>query len=99
MREEKYGNPYDAIFEASLKSVKELGWKLTFSDSKVGDIKAQTGSTLWSWGEDISIKVSKEAAGSSVSVFSKASSQLFDWGKSEENEKLFHIKLKEIISR
>lgn len=99
IRKETYRHPYDEIFEACLRLVKQLGWKLVSYDKAAGEIKAQTGTTLRSWGEDISIHVSEEATGTAISVLSEASSQLFDWGKSEENEKAFHEELKKIISR
>ena len=52
-----------------------------------------------SWGEDVSVNISKEETGSTISVLSEASSQLFDWGKNAENERVFLEELKKIVSR
>lgn len=98
IQKKTYSNPYDEIFEASLRTIKQLGWKLISHEKREGKIEAKTGTTLRSWGEDISIDVYQEATGSTISVLSEAHSQLFAWGKSEENEKLFHRELQRIIS-
>lgn len=93
-----YSRPYSEIFEDCLASVRRLGWKLISQNDRIGEIRAKTGTTLWSWGEDISIHVSEEPAGTTISVLSEASSQIFDWGKSGENERAFHEELEEIVS-
>lgn len=99
IRKKTYSRPYDEIFEASLGSVKQLGWRLISQNREVGEIKAQTGTTLRSWGEDIAIHLSEEAVGTTISVLSEARFQLIDWGKNEENEKIFYKELEKIISR
>lgn len=99
IQKKTYPHPADEVFEASLRTIKQLGWKLVTQDKNEGEIKAKTGTTLRSWGEDISIDVYQEATGSTISVLSEAHSQLFGWGKNEENEKLFHRELQKIISR
>lgn len=99
IQKKTYPHPYDEIFEASLRTIKQLDWKLISKDRRAGEIKAQTGTTLRSWGEDVSIDVFREATGSTISVLSEAPFQLFDWGKNEENERAFHVELHKIISR
>jgi hypothetical protein len=100
IQKKTYSHPYDEVFEASLKSIKELGWNIVSHNKAAGEIKAKTGTTLKSWGEDISIHVSKEAATeTTISVYSQASFQLFAWGKNEENERTFHKELEKLISR
>lgn len=64
-----------------------------------GVIKAETGMSLRSWGENVSIKVAEEAGENTISVASGVSHQLFDWGKSWENEWIFHKELRKAISR
>jgi len=99
IQKETYARPYDEIFQASLKSIKQLGWKLVSQDRETGEIKAETGITLWSWGEGISIHLARETTGTTISVTSGSSFQLFAWGKNEQNEKSFHIELKKMIQR
>lgn len=85
------------MFEASLRLLKQLGWKLISQDKKAGLIKAQTETTLRSWGEKISISIIKEATVTTIIISSEPDFQIFDWGKSEENESIFHEELKKII--
>lgn len=99
IRKETYSIPYDVLFEASLRSVQQLGWKLISHDREAGEVKAQTRTTLRSWGENISIYILQEATGITISILSEPDFQLFDWGKSRENEEAFHEVLKKLISR
>ena len=80
-------------------AIKQLGWKIVSHDKIAGEIEAQTGITLRSWGEAISIRLFKEATETAISVRSGPSFQLFDWGKSGENERAFDRELQKIISR
>lgn len=99
IRKETYSISYDRIYEASLKSVKQLGWKLVSHNRETGEVKAQTEATLRSWGENITIHLMQEVAGITISILSEPGFQLFDWGRSEENERVFHEALKKIIPR
>lgn len=99
IREVTYPRPLTEIFEASLAAIEKLGWKTVSQNLETGEIKAKTGATLRSWGENVSIYVSQEETGSTISVYSEASSQLFDWGKSGKNETVFLEELKTIVSR
>lgn len=99
IKKETYFNPRDDLFEASLESIKQLGWRLISRDRDAGKVRAETGTTLRSWGENISIYISQDAAGIAISISSEPSFQLIDWGKSEENEKTFHEVLKKLIPR
>lgn len=98
IQKKTYPSPYDEVFEVSLKSIKQLGWNIVSQNKGTGEIKAKTGTTLRSWGEDIAIKVAEEATGTTISIFSGSSFQLLDWGKSKENELLFHRELKKLFS-
>jgi len=99
IRKKTYPRLYDEIFEASLSTVKKLGWKVTSQNREKGEIKAKTGTTLRSWGENVTIDVTQETTGSTISVMSNAHSQLFDWGKDEKNEECFYKELQKIIER
>jgi len=92
-----YKHPYDKVFETSLKVIKWLDWCLISADKEAGVIRARTGLSLRSWGENITIRLHKENTGTVVSVLSEAIFQLFDWGKNIENEKLFHQELKKHV--
>jgi len=92
---------YDAtcskVFGAVLQIIHELGWAIENEDIMTGNIVASTGFSLRSWGESITIQVSKVGSQTNVSVTSTPEAQLIDWGKSEENERLIIRKLEDII--
>lgn len=94
LREQRYNRPYGEIFQACLRSIRQLGWERISSDESTGVIQARAGITLRSWGEDISIHLSRENTETIVSISSKPHSQVFDWGKSDENERILHQELK-----
>lgn len=66
-------------------------------DEVAGTIEVRSVISLWTWGEDVSIRIAEEEGGNTVSVASGVSPQLFDWGKSKENEKFFHKQLKHYL--
>jgi len=100
IRKETFSTSVNEAFQASLDCVKKLGWEIIKQDPDLGEIKAKTGATLRSWGENISIKtIADQPSQTTISVTSDAPFQLFDWGKSSENEKLFVEQLRKAISR
>lgn len=99
MEEKTYPYSYDELFETALRLVGQLDWKLVSQDKEVGTIKAETGMSLRSWGENVSIQISEKEGGNTISVASGVSGQLLGWGKDAENERTFHRQLKKLISR
>lgn len=73
-----------------LKLIEVLSVKLKEKGYKIKEI-TQTGmiidtsSSVWSWGEEMSVLVNNENQGCTITVTSDAKYQLTDWGKSEEN--------------
>lgn len=80
---------YKEIFSRCLKAINKCGWNVTSYNESKGIITAKTGTTILSWGEEVSIKVSKEGNGTMIEVISEPTAQLIDWGKSEENIQRF----------
>ena len=99
IKKETFSKPINDVYRTSIDSARELGWKILEEKPESCEIKARTGATLRSWGEEILIKAYPEPNGTTISVASEATSQLFDWGKSDENEKAFLEELKRKISR
>lgn len=99
MKNETYSNSRTEVYDAAIRSIKDLGWFTISTDRDAGLIRARTGTTLRSWGENISVRVSEEAGETTISVSSVPSSQVFNWGKDEENERVFLRKTNKIIER
>jgi len=100
IRKEIFPISANEAFQASLDCVKKLGWEIIKQNPDLGEINAKTGATLRSWGENISIRaIADRPSQTTITVASDAPFQLFDWGKSSENEKLFLDQLRKTISR
>ena len=83
-----YNNSYDIVFDTCKKALQKLNFKTTYQSKKDGIIGASTGTSIFSWGETIDIKVKTASAGKiTVTVESSAKAQLFSWGKDDTNEK------------
>lgn len=70
------------VHNASVKALKDCGF--TINEKKGNVIKASSDISLASWGEDIEVSLSAKTNGIEVKATSEAS-QIFDWGKNEEN--------------
>lgn len=75
--------------------IDELGWRLEKIEGNT--IVASTGFSLRSWGEIITIHLKRTNNNETeVYVESKPNTQVFDWGKSKENEQVFIRRLNKI---
>jgi len=54
---------------------------------------AHTAATIFSWGEELSVRLEQNAASVRVTVSSEARAQIFDWGKSTENIQRVFVEL------
>lgn len=73
---------------------------ITYSNEKEGIIEAETNGSIWSWGEEIYIKIkSKSGGGTEIKVESTASAQLFSWGKNSSNERTIIEGISERLGR
>jgi len=90
MRESRsYETDYNTAFKKALSTSKSCFDVERHSIVK-GYIECKTRSSIWSWGESISIEVREiNSIETKITIDSSASAQLFDWGKSKENIKMF----------
>lgn len=87
MKRKSFKSPYVKVFEACKIAITKYKYKLESEDKQNGIVRASTSSTIFSWGEDIIVKVKKiDAYTTNITVESSPKAQIFDWGKSEENE-------------
>lgn len=78
-----YDHSFEEVRQVVLDALDDLGFELEETGRNL--IRASTGMSLLSWGENIEIRLIKENGGIRVNISSEAPSQLFDWGKSQEN--------------
>ncbi len=78
-----YEHSLNEVFEATVKALKTCGFEIT--EKTTHTIKASSGISLRSWGENIKVNLSSTSKGIEVRATSEPATQLFDLGKSEEN--------------
>jgi len=78
---------FDQVMPALERALGNIGANISESDRTNGRIKAKIGTSVWSWGENIIIIVTRSQSGYSVDVESKSalSTTVADWGKNETN--------------
>ena len=87
MKSESFKSTYAKVFEACKIVITKSKYKLESEDKQNGIICISTPSTIFSWGEEIMVIVKKiDTDTTNITVESLPKAQLFDWGKSEENE-------------
>ena len=81
----------DELFLIVQEVLNQLKWKTKRVDQPLRQIIARVGMSLFSWGENILIKVDKlDDENSVVIISSETTYQLIDWGKNRKNiEKFF----------
>lgn len=95
-----YSSDYSQVFNRSKDAVLALDWSLVFSDESSGSISAKTPLNMWTWGDSVSIQITRIEGGNvRVDVSSGTSYQLVDWGKTSKNIEQFYRKLDELVGR
>ena len=88
---------YNHAFQIALNSAK-ICFNVKEQNINEGYMKCTTKASLWSWGENVLIRIiSINSTQTEISVKSSASAQLFDWGKSKDNMDLFFNTLEQNI--
>lgn len=97
--QETFNRSKDDVFDKCLKALSILGFEVKYQNRKDGIIGASTGVSIFSWGESIDIQISRIAPKSTtIGITSTSHSQLFSWGKNEDNERKVIETLSEIIN-
>jgi hypothetical protein len=97
-RQKDFTSAFPHVFRESRNAVEELGWSIEEEDEGKGIIRASTGLSIFSWGEDVVIEVIRRRRGVLVRVTSDTKAQLFDWGKSRSNVSRFLDELEDRAS-
>lgn len=91
-----YNEVYIKCHEAAIK----LGFDITKEDISEGIILFKVGMSLFSWGENFKILITKKGENlTRVEIASEAAigAQLIDWGKNNENIIFFNETLNEFL--
>jgi len=96
--ERLYKNNFDTVFESSVAALKLLKWSVSDANKKQGVISASTRLSIWSWGENFTIRIQEIDDMVAVHVKSSAKAQLYTWGKNERNEQKFLDLLSDSLS-
>jgi hypothetical protein len=81
----RINSPRDQAINEIRSAVEKKGWTISEFKASEGLILAKTKPSIWSWGEDVVIRVKALADGSMVEIESTPSAQILDWGRSEGN--------------
>ena len=84
--ERTYRSNFEKVYNAAKRALKELDINIEYQDREKGIIEASTGTSLFSWGEDIQIRISQRNGDVHVKVKSTSQAQFIDWGRNEKNE-------------
>ena len=81
-----YSADYDKVFMKAVDAVSQCSWQITFTDKSTGVISAKTPTNLWTWGDNVSIRIQKiDNDKVKVDVSSGTRNQVVDWGRNSRN--------------
>jgi len=86
-----YSLGYEKVYSGAIQAVSALEWQISFADKSLGIISAKTPTSLWTRGDELTIKVNQPQNDKvRVDVSSGTSRQMLDWGKNKGNIKDFY---------
>ena|SRR5438477_8913183 len=75
-------HPVGKVLEAALRALAQLRYKIDSVDRQNGIINFKTKMSIWSWGQELSILVTKTSTNDSVIDFgNQLKFGAFDWGE------------------
>lgn len=82
---------YDEALAGVIDTLRYCDFKLKGKEANQGTISAESKWTIWSFGENIQIILSKKRRGIQVHFYSscKLETQIIDWGKNRQNADQF----------
>lgn len=87
----QHPGPADRVFAATCQALVSLTMTITFADPASGTIRASSGMTMFSWGENLELNVIPVGAeATAVSMGSGLKFGLIDWGKNRKNIERIH---------
>ena len=94
-----YDAAQDLVFTRAQEAAYALDWKVNSADKDQWTFFASTPATSYTWGDDVTVKVSKTADGKMrVDVLSRTALQVYDWGENKKNILDFYDKLDALMA-
>ena len=93
MESNLYNASINEVIDQIVRVIKNLRWTIEENNLGKGYFIVSTGFSWRSWGENIRIDIIGKGNRTEVKVASTARAQLYDWGKSNDNEKKIIKKL------
>ena len=98
--QKSFNYTFERVFNACLLALRELDMKIEYNNKNEGAISASTGTSIFSWGETVDIKIlTKDSYSTVAAIKSTSNAQLIDWGKNEDNERAVLTKIQELLNR
>lgn len=85
----------EALFDAALKTAREMGWEIVSEVKAEGRIEATDTTAWWGFKDDVVIRIVADAQGSRLDIRSMSRMGLSDIGKNAERIRAFLAKVKE----
>ena len=92
-----YAKEYDEVFSEAVNVVSLLSWELTHTEKDAGIIQAETPMSLFTYGDEVTIRLEQQENGRVRVDMSSSTDQAVDWGKNEKNIQEFYAKLGELL--
>lgn len=96
----EFPKPYNEIYIRAHEAAINLKFEITKEDINEGIINFSVGMSIWSFGENFKISITKDSDyKTTVEVLSDVTFkiQIFDWGKNDNNIQLFFSELSRLL--
>lgn len=93
LQPQRFAQPYDRVFDAALATAASLGWEVTGQDRGDGTIEAVATTRVFRFKDDVTIRIGREDAGSSVNVRSHSRIGKGDLGTNARRIRAFQAEL------
>ncbi len=97
----EFKEPFNIVYVNCHKAAIQLGFKIFKEDLIDGVITFTIKDSIWSFGENFKILISKVENSTIVKVFSEGSVglQIYDWGKNKKNIERFFEAINEQLGK
>jgi hypothetical protein len=89
---------FDRVWGEALNAAASVSWEITNTEKASGIINAKTPMSLWTYGDNVTIRVIQMDEGRVRVELASTSAQAFDWGKNKRNIERFYTALSRGLS-
>lgn len=87
MKTKVYTATRDSVFNACLAAITNLGMSIKSSDNSMGNILVEAPFNIWSWGNEIEIRIESDCWYLfTITVHSISTAQIFSWNMNTDYE-------------